>query len=79
MPFDSTMTLAPRSSSSPTSGLDAWHVIGAGLSHEAGPTAATFPSPNHLSSWVGACAGEEESAGVSYSHRSPKGNRVTTV
>jgi transposase len=42
-------------------------VVGAG--------AATFPSPKHLASWVGACPGEEESAGVSYSHRSPKGNR----
>ncbi len=28
-----------------------------------------------LSSWVGACPGDEESAGVNYSHRSPKGNR----
>ena len=26
-------------------------------------------------SWVGACPGDEESAGVNYSHRSPKGNR----
>src|SRR6266516_3540361 len=42
---------------------------------EVGPTAATFPSEKHLSSWVGACPGEEESAGVNYSHRSPKGNR----
>ena len=42
---------------------------------EVGPTAATFPSPQHLSSWVGTCPGEKESAGVSYSHRSPKGNR----
>ncbi len=42
---------------------------------EVGPTAATFPSPKQLSSWVGACPGEEESAGVSASHRSPKGNR----
>jgi transposase len=42
---------------------------------EVGATAATFPSPKHLSSWVGACPGEDESAGVSYSHRSPKGNR----
>src|ERR1041385_5163401 len=25
--------------------------------------------------WVGVCPGEEESAGVNYSHRSPKGNR----
>ena len=42
---------------------------------EVGATAATFPSPKHLASWVGACPGEEESAGVNYSHRSPKGNR----
>ena len=42
---------------------------------EVGPTAATFPSPKHLSSWVGACPGDNESAGVSYGHRSPQGNR----
>ena len=42
---------------------------------EVGPTAATFPSEKCLSSWVGACPGEEESAGVNYSHRSPQGNR----
>jgi transposase len=42
---------------------------------EVGATAATFPSGKHLSSWVGACPGDEESAGVNYSHRSPKGNR----
>ena len=42
---------------------------------EVGPTAATFPSEKCLSSWVGPCPGEEESAGVNYSHRSPKGNR----
>jgi transposase len=40
---------------------------------EVGATAATFPSGKQLSSWVGACPGEEESAGVNYSHRSPKG------
>ena len=38
---------------------------------EVGPTAATFPSEKCLSSWVGACPGDEESAGVNYSHRSP--------
>jgi transposase len=39
---------------------------------EVGATAATFPSAKQLSSWVGACPGEEESAGVNYSHRSPR-------
>ncbi len=42
---------------------------------EVGSTAATFPSEKQLSSWVGACPGDDESAGVNYSHRSPKGNR----
>jgi len=42
---------------------------------EVGPTAATFPSPKELSSWVGACPGDNESAGVNYSHRSTKRNR----
>jgi transposase len=42
---------------------------------EVGAHAATFPSAKNLSSWVGACPGDDESAGVSRSHRSPKGNR----
>src|SRR4030081_256409 len=42
---------------------------------EVGASAATFPSPKHLASWMGACPGTEESAGVNYSHRCPKGNR----
>lgn len=42
---------------------------------EVGATAATFPSAKQLSSWVGACPGDNQSAGVNYSHRSPKGNR----
>lgn len=42
---------------------------------EVGPTAATFASAGKLASWVGACPGENESAGVSSSHRCPKGNR----
>src|SRR6201993_1331025 len=42
---------------------------------EVGAKAATFPSAKNLSSWVGACPGEEESAGVNSSPRSPKGNR----
>jgi transposase len=42
---------------------------------EVGPQAATFPSAKKLSSWVGVCPGNEESAGESHSTRSPKGNR----
>ena len=42
---------------------------------EVGAAAATFPSSKQLASWVGACPGDEESAGVNYSHRSPRGNR----
>ena len=39
---------------------------------EVGATAATFPSAKNLVSWVGACPGEDESAGVNHSKRSPK-------
>jgi len=42
---------------------------------EVGSTAATFPSAKQLSSCVGACPGDDESAGVNYNHRSPEGNR----
>ena len=45
------------------------------ITAEVGATAATFPSPKHLASWMGACPGTEESAGKNYSHRCPKGNR----
>jgi transposase len=42
---------------------------------EVGPDAAAFDGPKRMSSWVGVCPGAEESAGVNYSHRPPKGNR----
>jgi transposase len=42
---------------------------------EVGATAATFPSSKHLASWMGACPGNEESAGVNYSHQCRKGSR----
>jgi transposase len=42
---------------------------------EVGPSTATVPSGKCLSSWVGACPGDQETAGVNYSHRSPKGKR----
>jgi transposase len=41
---------------------------------EVGAEAAAFPSPGHLSSWAGACPGRQESAGVSRTDASPKGN-----
>jgi len=43
---------------------------------EIGATAAAFPFAKGLSSWVGVCPGEEQSAEVSQSTRSPKGNRT---
>jgi transposase len=42
---------------------------------QVGAGAATFPGEANLASWVGACPGQEEWAGVNHSPRSPKGNR----
>ena len=42
---------------------------------EVGAKAATFPAAKDLVSWVGACPGDDETAGVNRSKRSPKGNR----
>jgi transposase len=42
---------------------------------EVGAKAATFPSAKNLVSWVGACPGDDETAGVNRSKRAPKGNR----
>jgi transposase len=55
----------------PGLGVDSAHQIIA----EVGAKAETFDSAKKLSSWVGASPGDEESAGVNYSARSPKGNR----
>jgi transposase len=41
---------------------------------ETGPQAAAFPSAAQFASWMGACPGREESAGVNRSGRCPKGN-----
>jgi transposase len=43
---------------------------------EIGPEAKTFDSAAQLASWVGVSPGRQESAGISTSNRSPKGNRV---
>ena len=42
---------------------------------EVGAAAETFPSPDRLASWTGICPGRAESAEVSHSARSAKGNR----
>jgi transposase len=55
----------------PGLGVDSAQIIIA----EVGAKAAAFASAKHLSSWVGASPGDEESAGVNRSKRSPKGNR----
>lgn len=54
----------------PGLGADSAHQIVA----EIGPQADHFDSPGQLASWVGCCPGREESAEVSRSNRSPKGN-----
>lgn len=43
---------------------------------EVGAAAVAFPTQKALSSWVGVCPGDEESAGQPHSTRSPKGNRA---
>src|SRR5262245_38361878 len=42
---------------------------------EVGPAADTFATAKRLASWVGACPGHDESAGINHSRRSPNGNR----
>ena len=70
--------LAPRASGgrAPTRGVPGFGVDSAQqIIAEVGPTATTFPTAKHLASWVGACPGHDESAGVNRSHRVPNGNR----
>jgi transposase len=56
----------------PGFGIDSAHQVIA----EVGAGAESFASPEQMASWVGVCPGREESAGVSRSNRSPKGNRM---
>ncbi len=42
---------------------------------EVGPEAVAFATAAQLASWAGACPGRDESAGISHSNASPKGNR----
>lgn len=50
------------------------HVAAQQIVAEVGPEASAFLAPEKLASWVGVCPGTQESAEVSYSSRSPKGN-----
>jgi transposase len=80
-PLNTSRTLAANLESGIIDGAQLGEVPGLGVDSaqqiiaEVGAAAATFPSPKQLASWMGACPGNEESAGVNYSHRCPKGNR----
>jgi transposase len=50
------------------------HVAAQQIIAEVGPEASAFLAPGKLASWVGVCPGLQESAEVSYSSRSAKGN-----
>jgi transposase len=50
------------------------HVAAQQIIAEVGPEASAFLAPEKLASWVGVCPGTQESAEVSYSSRSAKGN-----
>jgi transposase len=70
----SSLNLMKRCSDSPR--YRAWASIPRSRSlRKSVPPPRPYPSPKHLASWMGACPGNEESAGVNYSHRCPKGNR----
>ena len=69
--FPDAERLVKRFAAVPGLGVDSAHQI----ITEVGPTAATFPTAKRLASWVGACPGRDESAGINHSHRAPNGNR----
>jgi transposase len=50
------------------------HIAAQQIIAEIGPEASAFLAPEKLASWVGVCPGTQESAEVSYSSRSAKGN-----
>jgi transposase len=50
------------------------HIAAQQILAEVGPEASAFLAPEKLASWVGVCPGAQESAEVSYSSRSAKGN-----
>lgn len=50
------------------------HVAAQQIIAEVGPEASAFLAPEKLASWVGVCPGTQQSAEVSYSTRSAKGN-----
>ncbi len=50
------------------------HIAAQQILAEVGPEASAFLAPEKLASWVGVCPGLQESAEVSYSSRSAKGN-----
>jgi transposase len=52
----------------PGLGVDSAHQIITAV----GPTAATFASAKRLASWVGACPGHDERAGINHSHRAQR-------
>ena len=50
------------------------HIAAQQIIAEVGPEASAFLAPEKLASWVGVCPGTQESAEISYSSQSPKGN-----
>ena len=49
--------------------------VAAQVANDVGGKKPSLSSNKHLCSWVAVCPGDNESGGVNYSHRSPKGSR----